>query len=157
MLFCVSLMRQIYYWEESLVSAKRRRRAIPSFALSTNVTEGSTQRYAVTGLRPYTCYTMAITSYNSGGDGPESAEVKVNTSEPGRFKENYSTLLLVSYLVFCFLSSLPSSLACSSLEHSIFFNIHCSYSSVCLFVFPFYLLDSFSHFLFLFTRKNAGG
>ncbi|XP_068715034.1 hemicentin-1-like [Montipora foliosa] len=73
---------RIYYWEESLVSAKRRRRAIPSFALSTNVMEGSTQKYAVTGLRPYTCYTMAITSYNSGGDGPESAEVKVNTSDP---------------------------------------------------------------------------
>lgn len=76
---------RIYYWGESLVSAKRRRRAIPTFASSTNVTGGGTQRYTVTGLKPYTRYTIAVTAYNSGGDGPESAEVKANTleAEPG--------------------------------------------------------------------------
>ena len=92
MLFCVSLMRQIYYWGESLVSAKRRRRAIPTFASSTNVTGGGTQNYTVTGLKPYTRYTIAVTAYNSKGDGPESAEVKVDTEEAGKvvlmFKEN---------------------------------------------------------------------
>ncbi|XP_068757845.1 fibronectin type III domain-containing protein-like [Montipora capricornis] len=75
---------RIYCWGESLVPAKRRR-AIPTFALSTNVTGGGTQSYNVTGLKPYTRYTIAVTAYNSGGDGPESVEVKANTleAEPG--------------------------------------------------------------------------
>ena len=91
--FCVSLMRQIYYWRESLVSEKRRRRAIPTFASSTNVTGGGTQSYTVTELKPYTRYTIAVTAYNSVGDGPESAEVIAFTSETGKvvlvFKGNY--------------------------------------------------------------------
>ncbi|XP_068715039.1 fibronectin type III domain-containing protein-like isoform X4 [Montipora foliosa] len=76
---------RIYYWGESLVSAKRRRRAIPTFALSTNVKGGGTQSYTVTELKPYTRYTIAVTAYNSRGEGPESAEVKANTleAEPG--------------------------------------------------------------------------
>ncbi|XP_068713129.1 fibronectin type III domain-containing protein-like [Montipora foliosa] len=72
---------RIYYWGESLVSAKRRRRAIPTFASSTSVTERGTQSYTVTGLKPYTRYIIAVTAYNSGGDGPESEEVKAETSE----------------------------------------------------------------------------
>ncbi|XP_068738238.1 fibronectin type III domain-containing protein-like [Montipora capricornis] len=76
---------RIYYWGESLVSSKRRRRAVPTFASSTNVTGGGMQSSTVPGLKPYTRYTIGVTAYNSGGDGPESAEVKANTleAEPG--------------------------------------------------------------------------
>ncbi|XP_068713298.1 fibronectin type III domain-containing protein-like [Montipora foliosa] len=72
---------RIYYGGQGLVPLKRRRRPIPIYASSTNVTGGSTERYTVTGMTPYIQYIIAITAYNSGGDGPKSAVVIAFTSE----------------------------------------------------------------------------
>lgn len=72
---------RIYFWGESRVSAKRRRRAIPGYASVTNVMGVDTERYTVTGLKPYTNYKFVITAYNSGGNGPESDQVAADTDE----------------------------------------------------------------------------
>ncbi|XP_015778144.1 PREDICTED: fibronectin type III domain-containing protein-like isoform X2 [Acropora digitifera] len=72
---------RIKFWGESRVSAKRRRRAIPGYASVTNVTGVDTERYTVTGLKPYTNYKFVINAYNSGGNGPESDQVTAYTDE----------------------------------------------------------------------------
>ncbi|KAL9959377.1 hypothetical protein ACROYT_G032696 [Oculina patagonica] len=72
---------RIYYWGESRLTARRRRRAIPSYAKSTNVTGGNTKETTVYGLTPYTNYRIAITAFNSGGNGPASDEVTAATLE----------------------------------------------------------------------------
>ncbi|XP_068759030.1 fibronectin type III domain-containing protein-like [Montipora capricornis] len=77
---------KIYYWGQSLLlSAKRRRRAIPSDAIVVDVSGGRTGRYTVTNLSPYTNFNMVIKAYNNGGEGPASSEVSAETdeSEPG--------------------------------------------------------------------------
>lgn len=75
---------RIYYWGVSKLTdqtARRRRRAIPSYAKSTNVTGGTTKEATVYGLTPYTGYTLAIKAFNSGGEGPSSDEVTFDTIE----------------------------------------------------------------------------
>lgn len=65
------------------MSAKRRRRAIPSYANSTFVKGGTTSETTVYDLNPYTSYTIAIKANNSGGEGPSSDEASFNTIEDG--------------------------------------------------------------------------
>ena len=78
---------QIYFWGESRgISAKRRRRDIPSYATFANVTGGATQTYTVTNLKPYTNYNFALKAVNSGGEGPQSDEVFAPTEEAGKQK-----------------------------------------------------------------------
>ena len=78
-------------------TVKRRRRAIPSYAESTNVTGGTTGKTTVYGLNPYTDYTLAITAYNSGGEGPSSDETTFATLEDGMLRNLFSE----SYLTLC--------------------------------------------------------
>ncbi|XP_022777595.1 fibronectin type III domain-containing protein-like, partial [Stylophora pistillata] len=61
----------IFYWG-AILSAKtrRRRRAIPSYANSTDVKGRTTSSTAVSDLKPYSSYTVAIKAFNSGGKGP---------------------------------------------------------------------------------------
>ncbi|XP_068757831.1 fibronectin type III domain-containing protein-like [Montipora capricornis] len=77
---------KVYYWGQSLLlSKKRRRRAIPSYAIVVDVLGGQMRRYTVTNLSPYTNYKMVIKAYNNKGEGPASSEVSAETleSEPG--------------------------------------------------------------------------
>ena len=59
------------------MTARRRRRAIPSYANS-NDTKGGPP-YTLTGLTPYTDYNLAIKAFNSGGEGPSSDEISFST------------------------------------------------------------------------------
>ena len=78
---------QIYFWGQSrAVTAKRRRRAVPSYAAFVNVPGGNTQSYKVTKLKPYTHYSIAIKAFNSGGEGPASTEVFADTDEAGKLR-----------------------------------------------------------------------
>lgn len=43
------------------------------------------QEQNVTGLTPFTSYTLAIKAFNSGGEGPPSDEVKFDTLEDGEY------------------------------------------------------------------------
>ena len=75
-------------------TARRRRRAIPSSAKSTNVTGGTTGETTVYGLAPYTGYTLAIKAFNSGGEGPSSDEVTFDTMEDGKLRKLFSECYL---------------------------------------------------------------
>lgn len=78
---------RIFYWGTSLLAnARRRRRAIPSYANSTDVKGRTTSETTVFDLKPYTSYTMAIKAFNSGGEGPASDEIDLSTLQdvPGR-------------------------------------------------------------------------
>ena len=78
---------QIYFWGRSRgLTARRRRRDIPNNAAFAIVTGGATQTYTVTNLTPYTDYNMAITAFNSGGEGPASIEVFAPTAEAGKLR-----------------------------------------------------------------------
>lgn len=78
-------------------TVRRRRRAIPSYAQSTNVTGGTTGKTTVYELKPYTDYTLAITAFNSGGEGPSSDEATFATMEDGMQRKLFSEC----YLILC--------------------------------------------------------
>ena len=67
------------------MTAKRRRRAVPSYADSVDVIGGTTDKHRVVGLKPYTSYSIIMTAKNSGGEGPESDQVSASTIEGGMF------------------------------------------------------------------------
>ena len=72
------------------LKVRRRRRAIPSYAKSTDVPGGTTKEATVLGLAPYTGYTLAIKAFNSGGEGPSSDEVTFDTLEDGMLRKIFS-------------------------------------------------------------------
>lgn len=85
---------QIFYWGTSLLAnARRRRRAIPSYANSTDVKGRTTSETTVFDLKPYTSYTMAIKAFNSGGEGPASDEIDLSTLQDGMFKQTCDSLI----------------------------------------------------------------
>lgn len=85
---------QIFYWGTSLLAnARRRRRAIPSYANSTDVKGRTTSETTVFDLKPYTSYTMAIKAFNSGGEGPASDEIDLATLQDGMFKQTCDSLI----------------------------------------------------------------
>ena len=82
----------------SKLSERRRRRAIPSYAKSTNVTGGTTREATVYGLTPYTGYTLAIKAFNSGGEGPSSDEVTFDTIEDGMLRKIFAEYVTLHYV-----------------------------------------------------------
>lgn len=44
-----------------------------------------TQQASLTGLKPYTNYHVVVKAFNSGGEGPASTLIAVQTSEGGWF------------------------------------------------------------------------
>lgn len=74
------------------LAVRRRRRAIPSYAKSTDITGGTTKEATVYGLAPYTGYTVAIKAFNSGGEGPSSDEATFDTIEDGMLRFSLNML-----------------------------------------------------------------
>ena len=72
------------------LTVRRRRRANPSYAKSTDVKGGNTKEATVYGLAPYTAYTLAIKAFNIGGEGPSSDEVTFDTIEDGMLIKIFS-------------------------------------------------------------------
>ncbi|XP_031566380.1 fibronectin type III domain-containing protein-like [Actinia tenebrosa] len=74
----------IYHWDQSkLVETHRQNRKTPIGAkvFKAISTPEDIQKQNVTGLIPYTSYTLTIKAFNSGGEGPSSEEVKFDTLE----------------------------------------------------------------------------
>ena len=70
------------------VSVRRRRRSIPENAKTSDVSKteacsGEKCSYEVKGFEPYTNYKLAITAFNSGGEGPASEEIAFATLQDG--------------------------------------------------------------------------
>ena len=81
------------------LTVRRRRRAIPSYAKSTNVTGGTTREATVYRLTPYTDYTIAIKAFNSGGEGPSSDEVTFDTIEDGMLRKIFAEYVTLHFVV----------------------------------------------------------
>ena len=68
------------------VEAGHQRKAIPGVEakiFTAMSTSQDVQQQKVTGLTPFTNYTLAIKAFNSGGEGPESDAINFNTLEDG--------------------------------------------------------------------------
>lgn len=66
--------------------SRRRRQAIPSTADFIIVMGGKTQQATLTGLKPYTNYRVVVKAFNTGGEGPASAVMIIETLEGGKCK-----------------------------------------------------------------------
>ena len=54
-----------------------------SFSDTVNITGGDNRQYTLTALRPYTNYTVTVTAYNDGKEGPDSDERTQETAQAG--------------------------------------------------------------------------
>ena len=56
-----------------------------TFNDTVNITGGDNRQYILTGLTPYTNYTVTVRAYNDAGIGPTSNEVIQQTVESGKY------------------------------------------------------------------------
>ena len=55
-----------------------------TFSDTINITGGENRAYTLTQLRPYTNYTVTVSAYNDGGNGPTSDDRIQQTEQAGR-------------------------------------------------------------------------
>ena len=55
-----------------------------TFNDTVNITGGDNRQYNLTGLTPYTNYTVTVIAYNDAGTGPSSSEVIQQTGESSK-------------------------------------------------------------------------
>ena len=77
-----------------------------TFDDTVNIIGGDNKQYSLTGLTPYTNYTVTVRAYNNAGIGPTSNETIQQTVESGKYTLIFSITVLLCDLVPAVVSDL---------------------------------------------------